>query len=48
MEKQSSLTREAKQRERPVGPLDAPPLDNPSTLLALIEKVALDPRATVD
>jgi hypothetical protein len=48
MEKQTSLTREAKQRERSVGPLDAPPLDNPSTLLALIEKVALDPRATVD
>jgi hypothetical protein len=48
MQKQTSLTREAKQRERPVGPLPAPPFDNPSTVLALIERVALDPRADVD
>jgi hypothetical protein len=48
MEKQTSLRREAKQRERPVGPLPAPPLDNASTVLALIERVALDPRADVN
>jgi hypothetical protein len=48
MEKQTSLRREAKQRERPVGPLPAPSLDNASTVLALIEKVALDPCADVE
>ena len=48
MEKRTSLTREAKQRERPLGPLPAPPLDNPSTVLALIERAALDPRAGVE
>jgi hypothetical protein len=47
MEKQTSLTREAKQRERLAGSLPVPPLNNPSTVLALIERVALDPRADV-
>jgi ERF superfamily protein len=47
MEKQASLTREAKQRERPVEPPE-PPLDNASMVLALIEKVALDPRTDVE
>jgi ERF superfamily len=48
MEKQTSLPREAKQKERPVEPPPLLPLDNPSTVLALIERVALDPRADVD
>ena len=48
MEKQASLTREAKQRGRPVEPPPEPPLDNASMVLALIEKVALDPRADVE
>jgi len=48
MEKQASLTREAKQRGRPVEPPPEPPLDNASMVLALIEKVALDPRTGVE
>jgi ERF superfamily len=48
MEKQTSRTREATQKERPVGPLPAPQSDSPSTVLALIERVALDPRAGVE
>jgi hypothetical protein len=48
MEKQTSRTREATQKERPVGPLPAPPSDSPSTVLVLIERVALDPRAGVE
>jgi ERF superfamily len=48
MEKQISLTRAAVQRKRPVELLPAPPLDTASTVLALIEKVAFDPRADVD
>jgi hypothetical protein len=48
MEEQTSLNREAKQRKRQVAPLPAPPAHTPSTVLALIERVALDPRADVD
>jgi hypothetical protein len=48
MKRQASLTRKAEQGERPVERLlPAPPSDNPSTVLALIERVALDPRADV-
>jgi hypothetical protein len=49
MKKQASLTPESEQGERPVERLlPAPPSDNPSTVLALIERVALDPRADVE
>jgi hypothetical protein len=49
MEKQASLTLESEQGERPVDRLRAaPPSDNPSMVLALIERVALDPRADVE
>src|SRR5215471_2798259 len=48
MEKQTSLTREAKQRERPVEPPPVPPLESSSTVLALIERMALDPCADVE
>ena len=49
MTKQASLTPETEQGERPVERLlPAPPSDNPSTGLALIERVMLDPRADVE
>jgi hypothetical protein len=49
MEEQASLTLETEQSERPVERLmPAPPSDSPSTVLALIERVALDPRADVE
>ena len=49
MKKQASLTLETEQGERPVEQLlPAPPSDSPSTVLALIERVALDPRADVE
>jgi hypothetical protein len=48
MEKQNSLTREAQQRKRAVEPLPAPPPDSPSTVMALIERVARDPSAGVE
>src|SRR6201984_1012221 len=49
MKKHASLTPETEQGERPVEQLlPAPPSDNPSTVLALIERVALDPRADVE
>src|SRR5215469_12182750 len=48
MEKQISLTREAPQRKRTVEPLAAPPSDSPSTVMALIERVALDASAGVE
>jgi hypothetical protein len=49
MEDQASLTLETEQIERPVERLlPAPPSDSPSTVLALIERVALDPRADVE
>jgi hypothetical protein len=48
MEEQASLTLETEQSERPAERLlPAPPSDSPSTVLALIERVALDPRADV-
>ena len=49
MEEQASLTLETEQMERPVERLQsAPPSDSPSTVLALIQRVALDPRADVE
>jgi hypothetical protein len=49
MNKQASLTQETEQGERAVERLlAASPSDNPSTVLALIERVALDPRADVE
>src|ERR1700747_376161 len=49
MKKHASLTPETEQGERPVEQLlPAPPSDNPSTVLALIERVALNPRADVE
>src|SRR5467141_2456867 len=49
MKKQASLTPETEQGERPDERLlPAAPSDNPSTVLALIERVALDPRADVE
>jgi hypothetical protein len=48
MEKQTKLTREAQQRKRSAEPMPVPPLDNPSTVMTLIERVALDPRADVE
>src|ERR1700674_4341955 len=46
MEEQASLTLKTEQSERPVERLM--PADSPSTVLALIERVALDPRADVE
>src|SRR5215472_5305736 len=48
MEKQTNLTRETEQRKRSAEPLPAPPSDSPSTVMALIERVALDPSADVE
>ena len=48
MEEQTSLNREAKQRKRRVEPLPAPAVHTPSTVLALIERVTLDPCAGVE
>lgn len=49
MEKQVCLTLETQQRESPVEqPLPAPPSNSQSTVLALIERIALDPRADVE
>jgi ERF superfamily len=48
MEKQTKLTLQAQQRKRSAEPLPAPPSDSPSTVMALIERVALDPRADVE
>jgi hypothetical protein len=48
MDEPTNLMREAKQRKRPVEPLPAPPSHSPSTILTLIERVALDPRADVE
>jgi len=47
MENQASLTPEIEQPEQPIQRL-LPALDRPSTVLLLIEKVALDPRADVE
>src|SRR6516225_6805288 len=48
MEEQTSLNREAKQRKRQVEALPAPAVHTPSTVLALIERVTLDPCAGVE
>ena len=49
MEEQASLTLETERSERPVDRQPpAPPSNSPSTVLALIERVALDPRADVE
>jgi len=49
MEDQASLALETENSERPVERLlAAPPSDSRFTVLALIEKVALDPRADVE
>ena len=49
MEEQATPTRNSKQRKPPVeGLLAAPPSDGLSTVLALIERVALDPHADVE
>src|SRR5215469_3400319 len=48
MENQTRRTRKTEQSERPVEPPPGPASDSPSTVLALIEKVALDPRADVE
>ena len=46
MTKLASNTLETEQGERPIV-LPAPPSDSPSTVLALIERVAVDPCADV-
>ena len=49
MEEQANLTLETEQSERPVEQLlTAPPSDSPSTVLGLIERIALDPGADVE
>jgi len=48
VEKQTTLRRGVPQRKRPVEPLSALSSDNPSTVLALLERVALDPRAGLE
>ena len=49
MKKHASPTLETEQSERPVARRSpAPPSDSPSTVLALIERVALDPRNDVE
>ena len=49
MEERPSPRLKTKENKRPVeGLLPVPPSDSPSTVLALIERVALDPRADVE
>src|SRR3984893_13011145 len=49
MEEQASLTLETERSERPVDRQPpAPPSNSPSTVLALIERMAFDPRADVE
>src|SRR5215469_16362025 len=48
MENQTQRTRKTEQSERPVEPPPEPPLNNASMVLALIERVTLDPRADVE
>ena len=48
MENQTRRTRKTAQSERPVEPLPGPASDSPPTVLALIERVALDPHADVE
>src|SRR5499427_1514434 len=48
MENRTWRTRMTEQSEQPVEPLPALASDSPSTVLALIERVALDPHADVE
>jgi hypothetical protein len=48
MENQTRRTRKTEQSERPNEPLPEPASDSPPTVLALIERVALDPHADVE
>src|SRR5215471_8513597 len=48
MENQTRRTRKTEQSERPVEPLPGPASDSPPTVLALIERVALDPSTGVE
>jgi hypothetical protein len=48
MENQTRRTRKTERSERPVEPLPEPTSDSPPTVLALIERVALDPHADVE
>jgi hypothetical protein len=48
MENQTRRTRKTEQSERPVEPPSGPASDSPPTVLALIERVALDPHADVE
>src|SRR5215831_321137 len=48
MENQTRRTRKTEQSERPVEPLSGPASDSPSTVLGLIERVVLDPRADAE
>src|SRR6516165_7338397 len=48
MENQTRRTRKTEQSERPVQPLPEPAPDSPPTVLALIERVVLDPHADVE
>src|SRR5215831_10243434 len=48
MENQTRRTRKTEQSDRPVEPLPGPASDSPPTVLALIERVALDPRADAE
>jgi hypothetical protein len=48
MQEQTSLTRGAERRKPSAEPLPTPPSDSPSTVMALIERVALDPHADVE
>ena len=48
MENQTRRTRKTEQSERPVEPLPGPASDSPPTVLALIERVVLDPHADVE
>jgi hypothetical protein len=48
MENQTRRTRKTEQSEQPVEPLPGPASHSPSTVLALIERVALNPHANVE
>src|SRR5215813_6124517 len=48
MVNQTRRTRKTDQSERPVEPMPGPASDSPPTVLALIERVALDPHADVE
>src|SRR6516162_10230521 len=48
MENQTRRTRKTKQSERSAEPLPEPAPDSPPTVLALIERVVLDPHADVE